>query len=186
MKFKYREAKHCILGIHTYVLTIKEEQRNNKVHSWGKWWPEGLGNGMRLLGDRSLGYLWGFHVFPWAGRWLHSCVLYWRQHIFCYAFVSTWYLIKTIFNNCLQKIYEDPFWVWNPRWTTVSAVLPIGHDRPPCEPYLGGVEVPWWSTHSVRCCHTEWGNWEVMMPGASEGGHHMRAARGEWKTSIVV
>lgn len=100
--------------------------------------------GWSYEGHRSLRYLWGFLFSLELGDGYtvvsYIDVLY--IIFYKYAFVSTWYLIKTIFNNCLQKIYENQVLGLNSPVEQLSPIQSCPQDttHAPCEPYLGGVE----------------------------------------------
>lgn len=171
MKFKCWEAKHCILRDIYLCANYKEKQRNNKVHNWGN-------GGLRVRewnevteGHRSLGYLRGF-LFPLElgdGYTVVSCVDVLCIIFYKDAFVSIWYLLRTIFNNCLQKIYENQVLGLKSLAEQVSPIQSCPQDmtHTPYEPYLGGVE----------CCddpHTV--GIVVILNGEIGGGDDARGA----------
>ena len=130
-------------GMHTYVLTIKKSKGIIKytVEVMVAW---GLGNGMKLRGTQFTRVSVGLFVFLELGDGytVVPCIDVLYNIFYKYAFVSTWYLIKTIFNNCLQKIYENQVPGLKSPGEQLSPMQSCPQDttHAPCEPYLGGVE----------------------------------------------
>lgn len=97
----------------TYLCAnYKEEQRKNKAHNRGNGDLRDRERNEVSEGHTSLRYLcvcvlFFFFLSGEMATQVFVVLMFFISYILQVCFLSTWYLAKTIFNNCLQRIYHN-------------------------------------------------------------------------------